>query len=70
MDLLAMALACDLTRVASLQWRSSMTAFTWVNVNAEHHVLSHQTGSAGPDASPDQDRAPGTPSSSPTCWAC
>ena len=28
-----------------------MTAFTWVNVNAEHHVLSHQTGSAGADAS-------------------
>ena len=51
MDLLAMALACDLTRVASLQWRSSLTAFPWVNVNAEHHILSHQTGSAGADAS-------------------
>jgi hypothetical protein len=51
MDLLAMALACDLTRVASLQWRSSMTAFPWINVSAEHHILSHQTGSSGPDAS-------------------
>jgi hypothetical protein len=51
MDLLAMGLACDLTRVASLQWRSDMTAFTWVGVNTEHHPLSHQTGSAGPDAS-------------------
>jgi hypothetical protein len=51
MDLLAMALSCDLTRVASLQWRSSMTAFSWINVNAEHHVLSHQTGGAGADAS-------------------
>ena len=50
MDLLAMGLACDLTRVASLQWRSSLTAFTWVNVSTEHHVLSHQTGNAGPDA--------------------
>lgn len=50
MDLLAMALACDLTRVASLQWRSSLTAFPWVNVNSEHHILSHQTGSAGADA--------------------
>jgi len=51
MDLLAMGLACDLTRVGSLQWRSDMTAFTWVGVNTEHHPLSHQTGNAGPDAS-------------------
>jgi hypothetical protein len=51
MDLLAMGLACDLTRVASLQWRSSMTAFPWVSVSAEHHVLSHQTGNGGADAS-------------------
>jgi hypothetical protein len=50
MDLLTLALACDLTRVASLQWRSSVTAFTWVNVNSEHHGLSHQQGSAGADA--------------------
>jgi hypothetical protein len=50
MDLLAMALACDLTRVASLQWRSDMTSFTWVGVNNEHHGLSHQQGSPGADA--------------------
>jgi hypothetical protein len=50
MDLLAMALACDLTRVASLQWRSDMQSFTWVGVNQEHHGLSHQQGSPGPDA--------------------
>jgi hypothetical protein len=50
MDLLAMALACDLTRVASLQWRSDMTAFTWVGVNTAHHDLSHQTGNASVDA--------------------
>jgi len=50
MDMLAMALACDLTRVASLQWRSDATAFTWVNVNSDHHGLSHQTGNAGVDA--------------------
>jgi hypothetical protein len=50
MDLLAMALACDLTRVASLQWRSDAMSFTWVGVNNEHHGLSHQTGSAGADA--------------------
>jgi hypothetical protein len=51
MDLLALALACDLTRVASLQWRSSVTAFTWVNVSGDHHGISHQQGSAGADAS-------------------
>jgi hypothetical protein len=50
MDLVAMALACDLTRVASLQWRSDMTAFTWVGVNTAHHDLSHQTGNASVDA--------------------
>jgi hypothetical protein len=50
MDLATLALACDLTRVVSLQWRSSVTAFTWVNVNSEHHGLSHQQGNAGADA--------------------
>jgi hypothetical protein len=50
MDLLGLALACDMTRVASLQWRSAITSFPWVNVSASHHGLSHQTGSAGPDA--------------------
>jgi hypothetical protein len=50
MDLLAMALACDLTRVASLQWRSDMTSFTWVGVNNEHHGLSHSQGNPGTDA--------------------
>jgi hypothetical protein len=49
MDLLSLALACDLTRVASLQWRSSVTAFSWVQVNQDHHGLSHQQGSAGVD---------------------
>jgi hypothetical protein len=51
MDLLAMTLACDLTRVASLQWRSDMTSFSWIGVNSEHHGLSHQQGNAGADAS-------------------
>jgi hypothetical protein len=50
MDLVAMSLACDLTRVASLQWRSDMTSFTWVGVNNEHHGLSHSTGNPGTDA--------------------
>jgi hypothetical protein len=50
MDLLAMALACDLTRVASLQWRSDMMSFSWIGVNNEHHGLSHGQGNAGVDA--------------------
>ncbi len=42
-DLLAMALACDLTRVGSLQWTSVLTGkiFTWLGQSAPHHTLSH-----------------------------
>ena len=40
-----MALACDLTRVASLQWSRSvsMTRFTWLTpaITDAHHDLSH-----------------------------
>lgn len=44
MDLLAMALACDLTRVASLQYSSSTSAvvFRWLGATADHHELSHK----------------------------
>jgi hypothetical protein len=45
-----MALACDITRVASIQTRASLTSFTWVGVNTGQHALSHQQGSAGADA--------------------
>jgi hypothetical protein len=50
MDLLTMALACDITRVASLQWSRSVsqTRFTWLNITAGHHDLSHR-----PDTEPD-----------------
>jgi hypothetical protein len=43
MDLLVMALACDLTRVASLQWNkaTSRVRHEWVGVPDEHHELSH-----------------------------
>jgi hypothetical protein len=43
MDLLIMALACDLTRVASLQWNkaTSRVRHEWVGVDDEHHELSH-----------------------------
>jgi hypothetical protein len=51
LDLLTMALACDITRVASIQWRSSDTSFTWAGVNGGHHNISHQQGGAGADAS-------------------
>jgi hypothetical protein len=50
LDLLALALACDLSRVVSLQWRSSYVPFSWVNVDIAHHDLSHQQGNAGADA--------------------
>ena len=44
-DLLALALACDLTRVASLQWSRSVsqTRFTWLPqpITDGHHDLSH-----------------------------
>jgi hypothetical protein len=45
MDLLVMALACDLTRVGSLQWSTSVsnTRHTWVPqiLAGGHHDLSH-----------------------------
>ena len=51
MDLLAMALACDLTRVASLQWSRSVSnvRFTWINqiLGEGHHDLSHYGDSDG-----------------------
>jgi len=46
MDLLVMALACDVTRVASLQWSRSQSAtrFTWLPspISEGHHELSHR----------------------------
>jgi hypothetical protein len=45
-DLLVMALTCDLTRVASLQWSTSVSnrVFTWLASPASegHHDLSHR----------------------------
>ena len=45
-DLLVMALACDITRVASLQWSRSVsqTRFTWLTpaIPEVHHDLSHR----------------------------
>ncbi|MBK7860790.1 MAG: DUF1552 domain-containing protein [Archangiaceae bacterium] len=45
MDLIVMALACDLTRVASLQWSHSVsrTVHTWAasGITRGHHDMSH-----------------------------
>ena len=45
MDLLAMSLACDLTRVASLQWSTSVSnkQFSWLGIEEGHHDLSHES---------------------------
>ena len=45
-DLLLSALACDRTRVASLQWSRSfsMVRHTWLGNNEGHHTLSHDPG--------------------------
>jgi hypothetical protein len=42
------ALACNRTRVASLQWSRSfsMVRHTWVDVTTGHHTLSHDTSAA------------------------
>lgn len=43
MDLLALALACDLTRVATLQWSraGSGMSFGWLGIPESHHSLAH-----------------------------
>ena len=44
MDLLAMAIACDLTRVASIMWANSsnIDPFPWLSIAEAHHELSHR----------------------------
>ena len=43
MDLLVLALSCDITRVVTLQWSTaeSTVFFKWLNARAEHHLMSH-----------------------------
>jgi hypothetical protein len=43
MDMLVMALTCDVTRVASIQWTRSVgdVVFDWLGVTEGHHSLSH-----------------------------
>jgi hypothetical protein len=43
MDMLVMALTCDVTRVGSIQWTRSVgdIAMSWLGVPEGHHALSH-----------------------------
>jgi hypothetical protein len=43
LDLLAMSLGCDLTRVATVQWTTTEAGkvFTWLGQSDTHHALSH-----------------------------
>jgi hypothetical protein len=50
LKLAALAFACDITRVAGLQWISHGQIFSWLGATEKHHPLAHQCGSAGPDA--------------------
>ncbi len=44
MDLMVSALACGLTRVASLQWAHTVApqVFSWLSASESHHELSHK----------------------------
>jgi hypothetical protein len=46
MDMLVMALACDLTAVATLQWSDTEAkhTFPWLNLSEHHHFYQHDGG--------------------------
>lgn len=50
MDLAAAALACDMTRVITLQWSyaESEHLFQFLNINGNHHNISHDFSQSGP----------------------
>lgn len=50
MDLAAAALACDMTRVITLQWSyaESEHLFQFLNINGNHHSISHDFSQSGP----------------------
>ena len=52
-DQMVMALACDLTRVASIQWSRSVsnTRFDWLGIGTGHHDISHY-GESDPNMIP------------------
>jgi len=47
-DLMVLAFQCDATRVINFQQanggHSSFSSFPWINLNADHHGLSHHNG--------------------------
>jgi hypothetical protein len=45
LDLMVLALACDMTRVASLQWSHTVgpPVFSWLGLQDGHHSLSHES---------------------------
>jgi len=47
MDMLVMALACDMTRVATLQWSHTVSPLvcSWLGHTQGHHALSHMSDS-------------------------
>jgi hypothetical protein len=44
MDMIAAALACDLTRVVNMQWSAGYpnTQYPWLGLNIHHHETSHK----------------------------
>ena len=46
MDMIVMALACDITGVASLQWSDTEAkhTFPWLNLSEHHHFYQHDGG--------------------------
>jgi hypothetical protein len=59
-DLLVMALACDLTRIASLQFSQALSPLVpdWLGITGDHHNISHaapQRFSLGPKAPVESD---------------
>jgi hypothetical protein len=46
MDMMVMALACDMTRVGTLQWTDTEAkhTFPWLNLSEHHHFYQHDGG--------------------------
>ncbi len=46
MDMIVMAMACNITRVATLQWTDTEAkhTFPWLNLNEHHHYYQHDGG--------------------------
>jgi hypothetical protein len=49
LEILTLALACDLTRVATLQWSTAESTVVHAGVKGEHHKLSHDDVAAAAD---------------------